>query len=137
MWWQIGMETRTIMPTKLGVDLKHELLWNIISFYGLNTQWFHIELLWTNDAILQKHPWWFFFLIMNLVINFHTKRLTRTKNNRMKKIVFSKLWEHDAYYKVESVHFQNKRFGRVYTNQEWRSGERSFQRLKKLLILTP
>jgi len=55
----------------------------------------------------------------------------------MKKIVFSKLWEHDAYYKVESVHFQNKRFGRVYTNQEWRSGERSFQRLKKLLILTP
>jgi hypothetical protein len=32
------------MPIKLGVDSKHELSWNIASFYGLNTQWLHIEL---------------------------------------------------------------------------------------------
>jgi len=36
MWWQIGIDAR-IMPTELGINSKHELLWNIISFYGLNT----------------------------------------------------------------------------------------------------
>jgi hypothetical protein len=35
----------------------------------------------------------------------------------MEKIVFSKLWEYGAYCKVENVHLQNKRFGRVYMNQ--------------------
>jgi hypothetical protein len=35
----------------------------------------------------------------------------KMKVNKMNKIIFSKLWEHDAYYKIESVHLQNKRFG--------------------------
>jgi hypothetical protein len=37
--------------------------------------------------------------------------------NKMKKIVFSKLWKHNTYCKVENVHFQDKRFGKVYMNQ--------------------
>jgi hypothetical protein len=32
------------MPIELGVGSKHELSWNIVGFYGMNTQWFHIEL---------------------------------------------------------------------------------------------
>jgi hypothetical protein len=31
------------MPTKLSVDSKHQLSWNITSSHGLNTQWFHVE----------------------------------------------------------------------------------------------
>jgi hypothetical protein len=31
----------------------------------------------------------------------------------MKKIIFSKLWEHNTYRKVENVCFQDKRFRRV------------------------
>jgi len=49
----------------------------------------------------------------------------RMEVNKMKKIVFSKLWEHNAYYKIKNVHFQNKRFGRVYMNQEWGSHEKN------------
>jgi hypothetical protein len=44
------------------------------------------------------------FFIMNFVINFRKKKLMRLKVDRMKKIVFFKLWEHNIYYKVESVH---------------------------------
>ncbi len=31
----------------------------------------------------------------------------------MKKIIFSKLWEHDTYFKVNNIRLQDKRFGRV------------------------
>ncbi len=55
----------------------------------------------------------------------------------MKKIVFSKLWKHDACSKIENICFQNKRFGRVYINQKWGSGEKKIQRFKKWLVLTP
>ncbi len=57
--------------------------------------------------------------------------------NRMKKIVFSKLWKYDAYYKVKNVHLQDKWFGKVCMNQEWGNCERSFQRLKAFSTSTP
>jgi hypothetical protein len=44
MWWQTKIETKT-MFTKFGVNSKHKLSWNTTSFYGLNTQWFHVEFL--------------------------------------------------------------------------------------------
>jgi hypothetical protein len=34
----------------------------------------------------------------------------------MKKIIFSKLKEHNTYYKVKSVHLQDKMFGKVCMN---------------------
>jgi hypothetical protein len=49
---------------------------------------------------------------------------------RMKKIVFSKLGEDNAYCEVGNVHPQNKRFGGVCMNQKWGSGERSLHMLK-------
>ncbi len=48
----------------------------------------------------------------------------------MKKIIFFKLWKYGTCCKVKGVHFQNKRFGRVYMNQKWGSCEKGFQRLK-------
>jgi hypothetical protein len=45
------------------------------------------------------------FFMMNFIINIHKKKLMRMEANMVKKIVFSKLWEHDAYYKVRSVCF--------------------------------
>jgi hypothetical protein len=73
------------------------------------------------------------FFILNLVIIFCKRKLTRTKVNKMKKIFFYKLWEHNTYCKVESVCLQNKRFGRVYINQTWGGCERSLQRLKGII----
>jgi hypothetical protein len=55
MWWQTRIETGT-MPTKVGINSKCELSWNTISSYGLNTQWFHVELFQINDATPQRHP---------------------------------------------------------------------------------
>jgi hypothetical protein len=55
----------------------------------------------------------------------------------MKKIVLSKLWEYDTYYKVGSLHLQNKKFGWVYMNQEWGNCERSLQDWKTFSTLTP
>jgi hypothetical protein len=40
----------------------------------------------------------------------------RIEMNKMKNIIFSKLWEHDTYYKVGNICLQDKRFGRVYMN---------------------
>ncbi len=55
------------------------------------------------------------------------------KIDKMKKIVFSKLWKYSTYYKVGSVRLQNKRFKRVYMNQKWGSHERSLQKLKGII----
>ncbi len=83
---------------------EHELSWIIASSYGLNTQWFHVELFQTNDATLQKHSRWLkVFFIMNLVVNFCERKLTRTEVKKMKKIVFSKLWKYDAYYRIRII----------------------------------
>ncbi len=46
------------MLIELDVNSKHKLSWNTISFYGLNTQWFHVEFLQENDATFERHPWW-------------------------------------------------------------------------------
>ncbi len=70
---------------------------------------------------------------MNLVVNICKKRLTKTEVDKMKQIVFSKLWEYSTYYKVDCVCFQKKRFGRVYMNQEWGNCERSIQRFKCII----
>jgi hypothetical protein len=61
----------------------------------------------------------------------------KTKTNKMKNIVFSKLLKYDIYYKVGSVHLQNKRFRRVCMNQEWGSRKKFLQRLKKKKASTP
>ncbi len=45
------------------------------------------------------------FFIMNLVINLCKKKITKMEIDKMKKIVFFKLWEHNTYYKVENVRF--------------------------------
>jgi hypothetical protein len=58
------------------------------------------------------------FFIMNLIINFHKKKFMKMETDKMKKIVFSKLWEYNTYRKVESIYLQNKRFGRVYVNKK-------------------
>jgi hypothetical protein len=58
------------------------------------------------------------------------KKLTKIEADRMKKIIFSKLLEHGTYYKVKNIYLSNKRFRRVYMNQEWGNCERSLQRLK-------
>jgi hypothetical protein len=39
----------------------------------------------------------------------------------MQNIIFSKLGEHDTYYKVESVHLQDKMFG-IQINSNYRMG---------------
>jgi len=39
-----------------------------------------------------------------LIINLHKKKLIRMEVDKMKKIVFSKLWKHNAYHKVGSVY---------------------------------
>ncbi len=70
---------------------------------------------------------------MNLVINLCKEKLTRTKIDNMKKIVFSKLWKHNTYCKIGSICFQNKKFKRVCTNQEWGSHEKNLQRLKYII----
>jgi hypothetical protein len=41
--------------------------------------------------------------IMNIVINLHNKKIMKTKVSKMKKIVFSKLWKHDTFYKIKNV----------------------------------
>ncbi len=46
------------MLIELDVNSKDKLSWNIISFYSLNTQWFHVEFPQANDATLERHPWW-------------------------------------------------------------------------------
>ncbi len=51
----------------------------------------------------------------------------------MKKIVLSKLREYNAYYKIGSARFQDKRFGRVYMNKKWDRCERNFQKLKNII----
>jgi hypothetical protein len=43
------------------------------------------------------------------------------------------LGEHNTYYKVGSVRFQDKKFGRVCMNKKWGSHERSFQKLKGII----
>ncbi len=70
---------------------------------------------------------------MNLVSNFYRKKITGTKANKVKKIVFSKLWEHATYYKVGNIHLEDKRFGRVFMNQEWGNCEINFQKLKSII----
>jgi hypothetical protein len=55
----------------------------------------------------------------------------------MRKIVFSKLWKHDTYCKVGSAHFQDKRFRKVYMNQEWGNREISLWRLKGIINFSP
>ncbi len=70
---------------------------------------------------------------MNFIINFRKKKIMKTKADRMKKIIFSKLWEDDTYCKVGSVHFQDKSFGKVYMNQEWGNHEKKIQRLKGII----
>jgi hypothetical protein len=55
----------------------------------------------------------YFFIIMSLVINVCRKKLTKMEANKMKKIIFSKLWKHNTYSKVKSICFQDKRFGNV------------------------
>jgi hypothetical protein len=44
------------------------------------------------------------FFITNLIINLHKKKLTKTKVDRMKKIVFSKLLKHGIYCKVRNIY---------------------------------
>jgi hypothetical protein len=53
------------------------------------------------------------------------------------KIAFSKLWKYDASYKVGSIYFQEKKFGRVCMNQKWGECERSFKNWKTLSTSTP
>ncbi len=49
------------------------------------------------------------FFIMNLVVNFQKRKLTRIEADKMKKIILSKLWEYDTYCKAKNIRFQNKR----------------------------
>jgi len=74
---------------------------------------------------------------MNLVINFHKRKLMRTKVNKMNKIVFSKLWEHDAYCKIGNVHLQNKRFRGSTWIENGAIGKEAFKDWKTLLASTP
>jgi hypothetical protein len=73
------------------------------------------------------------YFIMKLIINLRGRKFTRIEIDRMKKIVFSKLWKCGAYGKVKSIHLQDKRFGKVYMNQKWGSCERNLQRLKSII----
>ncbi len=61
----------------------------------------------------------------------------KTEIDKMKKIVFSKLWEYNAYYKVGSIRLQYKRFGRVCMNKKWGNCERSLQKLKGIINFNP
>ncbi len=73
--------------------------------FSLNTQWFML------NSFKQMMP--FFksihdgekFYIMNFIINLHRRKLKRIKVDKIKKIVFSKLWKYGTYFKVGSVHF--------------------------------
>ncbi len=76
MWWQIKIKTRT-MPTKRNVDSEHKLSWNITSYYGLNTQYFHVELFKVDDATFQNNGKK--FIIMNFVVNLNWRKFTRWK----------------------------------------------------------
>jgi hypothetical protein len=96
----------------------------MISCWIPSSQWCHSSK--ASMMVIKK-------FIMNIIINFCKKRLVRMKVDRMKKIIFSKLWEYDIYYKVESVHLQDKRFGRVFVNQKWGSHEIILQRLKNII----
>jgi len=64
---------------------------------------------------------------MNLVISLCRKKHTKMKVDLINKIIFSKLGEHGAYCKVESIHLQDKRFRRVCTNQKWVVMKESFK----------
>ncbi len=61
-------------------------------------------------------------------------RLENEWIDMMKKIVFSKLWKYNAYYKVRNIHLQNKGFGRVYMNKKCGSCEKKIQRLKDIIM---
>ncbi len=37
--------------------------------------------------------------------------------DKMKNIIFLNLWEHNTWYKVKSIHLQNKWFKKVYMNK--------------------
>jgi hypothetical protein len=85
------------MPIELDVNLKHELSWNIASSCGLNTQYFHVELLQADDTTPWKHPQWQEFLyIMNLVVKFGRRELARMEDDMTKKIIFSMLWKYNT-----------------------------------------
>jgi hypothetical protein len=88
MWWQTRIDTR-IMPTKLGINSKHKLLWNMV----LLMVWIHSDFMSSSFKqmmpLLQSIHNGYKFFIMNLVINFRKKKLRRTKVERMKMIVFS------------------------------------------------
>ncbi len=118
------------MPIKLGVNSKHKLSWNTTISYGL----IHIDFMLSSfkkmASLLKIIHNGLKFFIMNLVINLHMRKHTRVETNKMKKIIFSKLWEHNTYCKVKSIHFQNKR---VCKNQGRGNHERSFQRLKGII----
>jgi hypothetical protein len=55
------------------------------------------------------------------------------KANIMKKIIFSKLWKYDTYCKVENVHHENKRFGKVCMNWKCYNCEFFFEKLKGII----
>jgi hypothetical protein len=128
MWWQTESRQGQCPPT--WHQFKTWIVMKYCKFCGSNTQWFHVELLQVNDAKPQRYPQWLIFLIMNLVINLYRKKLIRMEIDKVKKIVFSKLWEYDTYCKIGSVCLQNKRFGRVCLNKEWGNCEKNLQRLK-------
>ncbi len=120
------------MPIKFNINSKYELSWNTTSSYGMNTQRFHVELIKQMAPLLKGSMMIKKKCIMNIIINLHKRKLTKTKVDKMKKIIFSKLWKHVPYYKVRNLRFQNKRFGKVWMNQECGGHERSFQRLKNI-----
>jgi hypothetical protein len=68
------------------------------------------------------------FFIMNLIINLC--KIYKNKSQEDEEDCPFKLWEYNTNYKVISVCFLNKRFGRVYVNQSWDSCEKNLQNLK-------
>ncbi len=70
---------------------------------------------------------------MNLIVHLFKKKFTKTKADIMKKIIFSKLWKYGAYYKVENIRHENKRFGKVYMNRKCSNCEKKIQKLKGVI----
>jgi hypothetical protein len=73
------------------------------------------------------------FFVMNIIIDFEKEIFIRMKVNMMKKIVFSKLWEYNTYYKILNGCFSDKWFKRLRMNKKWGNCERSLQRLESTI----
>jgi hypothetical protein len=79
------------------------------------------------------HDGYINYLSWILQFIFSRKKLRKQKLTSWRRFIFSKLWKYGAYCKVENVHHENKRFGKVCMNREWNSREWSFQKFKGVI----